>query len=92
MTTGTKTLRELRELSANATQGDWVRSKHCFQILTADCMESVTELSCPRGLATHPSADRIERHKADVEFMVACVNYVRVALQQTKVRKILRRV
>jgi hypothetical protein len=73
---------ELRELSKKATPGEWVRSKHCFQILTADSMNSVTGLSCPRGLATHPPDDRFERWRDDVKFIVACVNYVRKVLAQ----------
>lgn len=77
---GRQSVEHLRELSANATQGDWIRSKHCFQIITADEMNSVTELKCPRGLATYPSEDRVARHKADVQFMVACVNHVRAAI------------
>lgn len=71
-------LRELRKLSEKATPGEWVRSKHCFQILTADSERSVTELSTPRG--TRATNGEVEQWQENVKFIVACVNYVRAAL------------
>lgn len=71
---------KLKELSDGATYGPWIRSTHCFQILTHDSMESVTELNVPGGLKA--DAGRVEKWQKNVKFMVACVNYVRAALCQ----------
>ena len=63
---------EARELREKATRQPWVRSIHCFQILTDDSEQSVTELSVPRNVMQDSEA--IELWQQNVKLIVAAVN------------------
>jgi hypothetical protein len=82
MTDLARKLEKLEALSGKATPGPWVRSLHSFQILTADSMHSVTELSCPRGMNKMPSDAQIRQWQNNVEMVVAAVNFVRTELKE----------
>lgn len=82
-------LRALQELLERATPGPWIRSKHGFQLITADEMHSVSETNVPRGLNKSPSEEQHAKHLANLDLIVAAVNALPELLKE---REMLREV